>query len=285
MFAVGRSVSGTSAPPVVLSRRSDRLVVRVGDVVVKAHPPGTDPAALAARLRIAAGGAMWLSPIGEATEVCGRLTTVWRAGTPVSCSDDPDALQVDGVDVDDIEQVPWREGAALLARLHRAEVPDGPIPPATPMDGVTRAVARLDTVPGAAAAAVRRAFRGLPGSSGGTVLIHGDWHFGQLVEHSGWKLIDIDDLGVGDPAWDLARPAALFAVGLLAPSTWACFVDTYRASRGPAIPPDGDPWPVLDPTARALVVRLAAQAVLRAGGDELDESDKLLVDACVRMCP
>ena len=40
-------------------------------------------------------------------------------------------------------------------------------------------------------------------------LVHGDWHLGQLGRRSAttpWMLIDVDDLGVGDPAWDLARP-------------------------------------------------------------------------------
>jgi predicted trehalose synthase len=44
-------------------------------------------------------------------------------------------------------------------------------------------------------------------------LVHGDWHLGQLGrrgEH--WVLIDVDDLGVGDPAWDLARPAGFWAL-------------------------------------------------------------------------
>ena len=43
-----------------------------------------------------------------------------------------------------------------------------------------------------------------------TTLVHGDWHLGQLGRLSAtvpWTLIDVDDLGAGDPAWDLARPA------------------------------------------------------------------------------
>lgn len=281
LIAVGRAAQDTADPsrrstPVVLSRRSDRLVVRVGGVVVKAHATGTDPDALAARVRVAAAGSVWVPPLSGPTVVGGRLVTVWPAGKPVGA-----------VDPDDPERAPWREGATLLARLHVADPPAGAVPPSAAPEGVRRAVARIDTVPGAAAAAVRRAFRALPTARDGTSLVHGDWHLGQLVvpvERAGWRLIDVDDAGIGDPAWDLARPAALFAVGLLAPVTWACFVDAYRGAGGPAVPAGGDPWPPLDVPARALVVRLAAQAVLRAGGDELDESDEPLVDACVRIC-
>lgn len=48
-----------------------------------------------------------------------------------------------------------------------------------------------------------------------------------------WRLIDVDDLGLGVPAWDLARPAAWYAAGLLAPEDWLCFLDAYRAAGGP----------------------------------------------------
>jgi len=74
-----------------------------------------------------------------------------------------------------------------------------------------------------------------------TTLVHGDWHLGQLGRLSvtrRWLLIDVDDLGVGDPAWDLARPAGFWAAGLIPDDDWAAFLQSYRA----AVPP-GDPWP------------------------------------------
>jgi hypothetical protein len=40
------------------------------------------------------------------------------------------------------------------------------------------------------------------------------WRLGALV------LIDVDDLGVGDPAADLARPAGFWAAGLLPDGDW-----------------------------------------------------------------
>ncbi|NNH69893.1 hypothetical protein HLB23_08455 [Nocardia uniformis] len=102
-----------------------------------------------------------------------------------------------------------------------------------------------------------------------------------------WRLVDVDDLGVGDPVWDLARPAGFFAAGILDPVAWERFLTAYRRSGGPAVPGGGDVWAVLDIPARALVVQTAAIAVAKAGlvGRELDELDTALVDSCYRMPP
>lgn len=101
-----------------------------------------------------------------------------------------------------------------------------------------------------------------------------------------WRLIDVDDLGLGVPAWDLARPAAWYAAGLLAPEDWLCFLDAYRAAGGPAAgPPGTDPWPELDVVARALTVQTAALALAKAaaGNRGLDEGERLMVDSCARI--
>ena len=87
-------------------------------------------------------------------------------------------------------------------------------------------------------------------------------------------LIDVDDLGVGDPAWDLARPAGFWAAGLIPDSDWTVFVDAYRTAGGAALPPAPiDPWPVLEPFARAAVIQAAAS----------NPDDELLLAACARM--
>jgi aminoglycoside phosphotransferase (APT) family kinase protein len=115
-----------------------------------------------------------------------------------------------------------------------------------------------------------------------TTLVHGDWHLGQLgrrSETAPWLLIDVDDLGVGDPAWDLARPAGFWAAGLIPDEDWAAFLESYRDAGGRAVPP-GDPWPALEPFARAAVVHAAAAGI--AHGDD-DETQSVLRTACTRM--
>jgi hypothetical protein len=265
--------------------RPDSTVVRHAGTVAKAHAAGTDPAGLALRLTVAAGlPGILLPPRGRTPAVLGdRLVTLWPYGTPV----DPDTP----------EAAPWEAVGVLLARLHRS-----PAPAALPaMRGpvkAARAVARLRAAaPGhPAAQPVRRAWATLPGWARAqapmpdtVTLCHGDLHLGQLVRYPApdgpWLLIDVDDLGTGVAAWDLARPAAWFACGLLPPGDWARFLAAYRAAGGPAVPAAGDPWPALDIPARALTVQTAALAVARAtaAGRELDEVEQAVVDACDRM--
>ncbi|MFD9005117.1 phosphotransferase family protein [Streptomyces sp. NPDC059582] len=177
-----------------------------------------------------------------------------------------------------------------------------PAPP-PPMRGpvkAARAIALL-RAPGAphpAVAPVLQAWATLPAWARAeapmpdrATLCHGDLHLGQLVRHPApdgpWRLIDVDDLGVGVPAWDLARPAAWYACGLLAPDEWTRFLTAYRAAGGPAVPAEGDPWPALDVPARALTAQSAARAVGKAIAADrpLDEVELSLVDACARMSP
>ncbi|MFD6280150.1 phosphotransferase family protein [Streptomyces sp. NPDC060209] len=280
------------APPQVLADRPDGTVVRSGPVVAKAHAPDSETPALAARLSLAASprlAGILLPPLpapdGPPGSAEGRTVSLWPYGAPVDPSD-PDAA-------------PWEEAAVLLARLHRTPPPH-PLPPMRGPVKAARAVARMCAARPAdpVTEPVLAAWHGLPGWARAEnpvpehrdgFLCHGDLHLGQLVRHPArqgpWLLIDIDDAGLGDPAWDLARPAAWYAAGLLPPEIWLRFLDTYRASGGPAVRAEGDPWPELDVAARALTVQTAAVALAKSVAEDRspDEVEQLMIDACVRI--
>ncbi|MFG3124778.1 phosphotransferase family protein [Streptomyces sp. NPDC048201] len=270
-----------------LADRPDATVVRHGATVAKAHAPDTDPHELALRLAVAARlPGVLLPPLAPApARLEDRLVTHWPYGAPVD-RDDPDAA-------------PWEAVATLLARLHRTAPPAG-LPPMRGPAKAAQAMSRLrrtlrDHTP-TEARPVLEAWAALPPwaraeipAPGNPFLCHGDLHLGQLVRHPApdgpWHLIDVDDLGLGDPAWDLARPAAWYACGLLPPDEWLRFLTAYQRAGGPAVPADGDPWPALDVPARALTVQSAALALTKAltAGRPLDEVEQALVDACARM--
>ncbi|MFD7924105.1 phosphotransferase [Streptomyces sp. NPDC059740] len=252
----------------------------------------------------------------------GRATTRWPHGTPVD-PHRPEAAPwqqaarlLAGLHTVPPQELPCtpppfrgpRKVALAVRRMRtavtaaagaQAEETAGPAPavPAQPAHPAAPGPppGQAPVLPQAAAPVVERAAALLPSWATGAApapradtLCHGDLHLGQLVHRpdgGGWLLIDVDDMGLGDPAWDLARPAAWFAAGLLAPETWAAFLTAYQAAGGTAVHTADDPWPQLDVPARALTVQTAALAVAKAatGRRVLDAVEQVVVDACARM--
>lgn len=295
------TLTGT-APTAVLRPTSGALLAVCGDVVVKVHPAGTDVAALAARLRVAAApdldGVLAAPLHAEPVPVPAAVLGGTPDGSPANGSGTGLVAtlwpRLDVLDTE-VADPPWAPAARTLSHLHRTAVPSGA---ALPAHGAPARLRRaLDRV--ALVAADRRAVTvlragrrterdlaaALPEPVG--TLVHGDWHLGQLGRDAGgrWLLLDLDDLGPGDQAWDLGRPAGFWAAGLLDDASWTAFLSAYRAAGGPAVPPDGDPWPRLDLPARAEVVVAAARAVHRThlGAEVWDDTAEALLTACARM--
>ncbi|WP_433462854.1 phosphotransferase family protein [Spirillospora sp. CA-128828] len=254
-------------------------MVRIGDVVVKAHQADRDHGPLFLdRIRLAGTlPDVVIGPLGPPLTVDGRTVTLSTFGEPVDPS----------------QELPWEEGARVLAALHATAVP-ADAPPWGRPTRVARLVSGLTDGP--AQDVVRDAFSTLPAWVRGDEqepqgksesLIHGDWHLGQMVRAPGgqWRLIDIEDLGKGDPAWDLARPAALYSAGVLSPDEWERFLDAYREAGGPAVPAQGSPWTTLDIPARSLAIQIAATCVISAEREDrpLDGAEQAMIDACARI--
>jgi aminoglycoside phosphotransferase (APT) family kinase protein len=248
----------------VLSHRGGELVVRAGELVVKQHLAPVAALRLADSLR-----EVFVPPLAAST-VGGRFVSLWPLGEPVR-----------EADLDD--PGPWASAGMLLARLHREPVPPGTGPCGAPAR-VERALGRLASSPssrGIRAKIIRDALSTAIVPPAPTVtLVHGDFHLGQLVGLDGSRrLIDVDTVGVGDPAWDLARMAAWYLAGVIPSRAWTMFLTTYTAAGGPAVRPGADPWPTLEPYARLLAAQTAAVAVVK---QDLDTAEAF-VAACRRM--
>ena len=269
----GQTRPGAVVPWVETPSGAD--LVFVGDVVVKLHHPRTGDVVLRRRLA-AIGGAdlrgLFVQPLtGVLAAPDGRWATAWPRVDVLT--------EADSV-------IPWAEAGLLLAAVHRSPVPED-LPPHGGPARVARALLRASTSDHPAAPQLvdlgRRLLREARLPPTRHTVVHGDWHLGQLARSGpGLRLLDVDDLGVGDPAWDLARPAGFWASGLLDDESWRAFLDGYRGGRGPAVAATGDPWPSLDLPARCAVFVAAVRATSVQPVHSGDPAASLLA-ACARM--
>ena len=263
----------------------------VGGAVLKLHHERTESTALAARVTAACESSLatvFVPPLTSEVVAApdGSLVTAWPEVPVLGVGD----------------TIPWPDVGKLLARLHRLPAP-AILPAHVPSDRLGRAVGRARDLPDEAARdllvrlgerllrEVRKATDRTKRAQRHTTeltepqansVVHGDFHLGQVGSWEGdWRLLDLDDVGVGDPAWDLARPAGFWAAGLLQDREWAAFLDGYRGAGGPAVPSSGDPWPSLDLPARCAVHIAAVRVLSRPVHSDLTAS--ALLSACRQM--
>ena len=298
----------------VIESRSGSTVVVFSRVAVKLHQPGTHGSDLAWRLATAAGcRRALLAPLRtrpvvvEGMGATGSvLASIWPRVSPLQ------ALSPDEVD--------WPEIGAVLARLHCWPPSAHQAPGHGGQARLGRAAHALSELATAGVYRYDRAANTVAGrqpplpetaedlwarfSPGDLarlagalhaelvaqpipkrLLVHGDWHLGQVARtDDGWRFLDVDDLGLGDPAWDLGRPAGAWAAGLLDETSLTLLLDGYRRADGPALPPSGDPWPRIDLPARcSLVIALYGLLRDRVVGVEAEQLVGNLVGACARM--
>lgn len=258
---------GLVGPIEVIQTRSGALLALSDREVIKLHRRGTDLASLDARLRAAATTPQFLAPASQATLRAPALVTElaatsdfatrWpRAETLAATQLPPDSL--------------WFYAGNQLSQLHAT--PPQPFLPTNGAAGrVARAVASLNASEMPAARTFLQVAATLPNPArllSGARLVHGDWHLGQLgrLDDQGWRLLDPDDLGTGNPLSDFGRIAAFRAAGFVPESAWQALVDGYRAGPSNALP-DGPIWPVLDAYARWGLVVAAAGLIKHPQGE------------------
>ncbi|MDN5725775.1 MAG: hypothetical protein L0G99_07565 [Propionibacteriales bacterium] len=255
-----------------MSTRSGATLLITDALVIKVHRAGTDLAALADRMAaVRATPDLWVPPAHHELRIApdGRPATLWPKVAVV----DPSGT------------VPWAEAGALLAALHRQPVTGLRLPTHDRSVRLRRARQRLVGSPyeitlGQVGDRLLTELAAAPTRS--PVLVHGDWHLGQLGQMGQvdpvWRLLDLDDLALGDPEWDLARPAGWWAAGLLPDEDWNEFRLSYRQSSG-AVWADG--WSALDLPAR-WAVYLAACRAGNASGDSLPPEVATCLDICLK---
>ncbi len=251
----------------------------VDDVILTKHPLGTVEADLTTRLAAASE-----DPIR-------RVYVRHLTATPISAPDGRlITLTPRSELLPDDAPPPWHEAGALLARLHACPVPDD-LPEHGGRHQFAAAVAEADALhPGGSTDILRELglhlLQDWPTPTR-QVVVHGTFDLGRLARMpntDAWLLTSPHTLGTGDPAWDLAGPAALWGAGLLDEASWLAFIGGYAAAGG-RTPAEGQPWPGLDHPAKCALVMATVAELRRNPGypkPELSPTAEALLAACVK---
>ena len=241
--------------------------------VLKHHAGYIKPSEIERRLNLIsldALNSLFLQPLSQKPQLDGGCAlTIWPHATPFN----PDSSSQD---------VPWNECAAHLAALHNADLDPGRIVLTSGwLPRLSRSLAKLrGMLECAERSLILEASQTLPHFSCSSwnlsqnSIIHGDWHPGQMVYFENRLVfIDIDDVGLGNRMFDLAKPAAFFLSGLLESNLWNEFRESYENSCQMAKVNRDHFWKDLELPARASVIQSAITALAHAS-----ESDRKLAD-------
>lgn len=271
--------------PVQLASSGTRSVLRFGNVVVKIYNQKSLLQHVETSLTLIASreaNDLFLQPLcRHVFQIEDRLFTVW----PAAETHLPNS----------VDQFEWVESAQLLASLHNLSVrtkrlvrPAGWLGRlghlktkieacrAFPDERKTL-LAALETLP---------RFSSTTWHENNTSLVHGDWHPGQVVRSSNQlKLIDCDDVGLGNPMWDLARVAGWSLAGVISHEVWTSFFNHYAAARQLTNQQIETVWQNLELPARAATILSAATGVIHAEKEQrdLEDYEKELFESCQRI--
>ncbi len=281
----------------VLSARSERTLFRFDDEVIKIHARETLAEELDARLELISRSPwnqIFLQPIKSQSQTLrqGRIMSQWPFAEALTISED---------------EIPWHKCGKLLAELHQIPIAVNNFPFSLPIATAAKrwqkSIAELKSLnfidhrlkaPWLIVEEMTAKLTLPKIYSARTHWIHGDWHLGQLVREKSeqksemnLKLIDIEDMGLGHPVWDLARPGAFYAAGLLDPEDWSSFLNSYLTAGGPAFQARRNEtfWEILGPAVEVLSLQCAAVGLRKAYLEErsLGDDEQAFIETCARI--
>jgi len=265
------------------SNRSSRIVY-LENSVSKLHAQYSNVSEIEVRLNLISLDSLrsqFLQPLSRKPEVReGRALTLWPYAKPLPA--------------DSLEDVPWNDCAALIAALHKVELEPQLVALGSGwLMRLSRSIEKLERMSASAERSIiLEAAQTLPLFSSASwthhkqSYIHGDWHPGQVAYYENKLVfIDIDDVGIGNRMFDLAKPAAYFLAGLLPNHMWKEFSEGYQNSCNMSQENRDTFWSELELPARAAVIQSAITALTHASENlrALQNFEIELIKSCQRV--